>query len=266
MTPGGWTFPTGRALAVWRRQFPAARGLWAGHFLVWHVELPIQQSSPLAEWVARATALGPARPADLARRLGVPEPVVASILVGAPAASRRTFSYLDLPSGPRAVSNPPKPFAPWPEPVHPDRVPAAIFQPNGASISPRADDWRTVPVVRAGHIAGAAVRRGDAIQIYAADAGWAIGENPLWELPADALPNTAPADWTKAWRAWCAARSLREEAAVEVTVDGVVARVAAERLGGIAEVARSEAWLLAGDGPLRPAAVLEAGRPPGHRP
>jgi hypothetical protein len=264
MTPGGWTFPVGRALAAWRRRFPDARGLWAGHFLVWQTELPVTQSSTLAEWVSRAAALDPTRPADMARRLGLPESVVGSLRNESttPDVSRRTFTFLDLPSGPRQISNTAQPLAPWPEPVQLDRVPAAVLQPNGVRVPPLTDDWRTVPVVRAGHVAGAAVRRAERVQVYAADAGWTIGDTPLWELPPDALPEASPGDWANAWRAWCTARSLREEAAGEVIVEGVVARVNVAKLNGIGEVARGEAWLLAGDGPLRTAAVIEPGRLP----
>jgi hypothetical protein len=259
MTPGGWSFPSGRALATWHRRFPDGR-LWAGHLLLWRVELPVRSHVGLSEWVARATALGSSRPADLAVRLGLPEPVVASLLAEAnsPRINRRSFAFLDLPGGQFAVPVPTAAHAPWPESIPPERVPRSVIQSVGVEVPPVTNDWRTVPVVGPQRFAIGAVHRDGRITVYPADAGWSLGDAVLSDLPGDAMPSADPGAWAAAWRAWCAANGLGKEAAsADVAVASGVARVGAVAVSRIAEVARGEAWLLVGDGPLREAAVIQ---------
>ena len=190
MTAAG---PPDPGLAAWHRRFPDRLHLAVGSVRLWHAELPVRPAedpSLLARWAERAAALG----GDVARRLGLPEAVVAG-LRGRPA--RRTFAFLDLPSGPMPVPPLPAPSPGSPEPVSVDDVPPAVLRPPGVDVVPRSGDWRTVPVVRAERVAVVAVGRRDGIEVYVADAEWRIGESPTWRLPNDAhLAFSDPARWT----------------------------------------------------------------------
>lgn len=247
MTPAG--FPPGRALTAWHRRFPDRLHLWVGSVRLWRADLPVRQnrSSKLSEWIAKAAALGLTTHADQARRLGLAEPVIGN--VSRPA--RRAFVFLDLPGGPLAVPVPPEAPKGSPEVITADDVPPAVLRPPGVEVVPLSDDWRTVPVVRAERLNAVAVRQAQGIEIYAAGRDWEIGESPAWTLPADALPVATADAWSAAWREWC--RANRVHAAPEVTVEKSVVRL--RDTDGVPV----DAWILAGDGPLREAAVVVPG-------
>lgn len=259
MIPGGWSFPSGRALATWHQRFPNAR-YWAGQVLLWRVELPARSHAGLFELIARAKALGSSTPADLSSRLGLPEPVVASLVAefNSTRVIRRLFAFLDLPGSAIAVAAPTTAHPRWPESIPPERVPRSVLQADGVELPPVSSNWRTVPVVRAERFAVGGIGRNGRISVYAADPGWSLGDAVLSDLPDDVLPAADHGAWSAAWRAWCAANGVgKEDAGADVAVASGVARVAATSLTRIAEVARGEAWLLAGDGPLREAAVIQ---------
>jgi hypothetical protein len=75
----------------------------------------------------------------------------------------------------------------------------------------------------------------------------------------------APPQWAQAWRAWCQPRSLPEAQTEACTLErqGNLLRVHApprllDRLhGSRSDAVKGEAWILAGDGPVRKAALLE---------
>jgi hypothetical protein len=225
------------------RRFPDRLHLWVGSVRLWRAELPVRQTgsaSRLAVWVARASALGPA---EVARRLGLPEPVVAA--AGRPV--RRAFAFLDLPGGPVPVPAPPESLPTRPEPVSPDGVPPAVLRPPGVEVTPVSADWRTVPVVRAERVNAVAVGRADGIAVYAARPGWELGDSPAWGLPADGLPAATAEHWAAAWREWCRERGVAGASLIHVENGVARVRVAAEAPGG---------WLLAGGGPLWDVAVI----------
>jgi hypothetical protein len=245
MSPAG--VPPGPLLSAWHRRFPDRLHLWVGSVRLWWADLPVRQPHPtsrLAEWATKAAALGPAGPADLARRLGLAESVVAA--AGRPV--RRSFAFLDLPGGPVAVSVPPESLSASPEPVSAEGVPPAVVRPPGVDVIPMSADWRTIPVIWAERLSVVAVGWEDGIEVYAAGPDWDIGDSPTWTLPANAVPAATPEDWAAAWREWC--RDNRVPAAPEIMVEKGVARVQ-----GSNDVA-ADVWLLAGDGSLREAAVI----------
>jgi hypothetical protein len=103
--------------------------------------------------------------------------------------------------------------------------------------------------------------------------GWTLlSERPLFELPTgwqEVFPDLAqpPAedDWRQAWREWCQPRGLTAltDDATRFELAGhllkvTVSRRLLERLRSTrSDALRDEAWLLAGDGRLRPAALLK---------
>lgn len=177
MTPDG--LPPQHDLSAWHRRFPDHR-LWAGRLRLWRVEFaaPATPSpSLLAGWIARATTDGPAA---AARRLGLPDGVVAA-QTSRPV--RQTVAFLDLPTGRRPVPSPATTFDRWPEPVE---VPLGdLLRLAKIQSVPVSADWRTVPVVWVEAADVVAVWVGGGIQVFAADAPEA---GPLWELPAEAWP------------------------------------------------------------------------------
>jgi hypothetical protein len=194
--------PPAQVLSALHRRFPTRQHLWAGTVRLWRVELAVRSSSALSEWVAKATD---------PRRLGLPAAAVSS----APAA-RRTFAFLDLPTGPRPVPVPARSFDPWPGST--GDVPAAVLHPADGNAVPFAGDWRTVPVIGAEAVPVVAVQLEQSIDVYAAEAG-DIGEEPLWQLPAGALVPASPAAWAAAatgegWR-WAGEGPVREGAILE---------------------------------------------------
>ena len=177
MTSDG--LPSGHDLSAWHRRFPDHR-LWAGRLRLWRVELAISSKdnpSLFGEWIARATADGPAA---AARRLGLPAGVVAA-QAGRPV--RQTVAFLDLPTGRRQVSPPATAFGRWPEPVEVELADLLRLAKIDAAIV--SADWRTVPVVSVEAADVVAVWVGGGVQVFAADAPEA---GPLWELPAEAWP------------------------------------------------------------------------------
>lgn len=173
MTPAGP--PSDQLLSAWHRRFPG-RDVWPARVRLWRVELPVRPPSPVAEWIRRAAA-DAGGPEGAARRLGLPLGAVR----GAPV--RRTFAFIDLPTGPHPVPVPPVTFGPWPEPV--GEVPPAVLRPPGVDVIPMSEDWRTVPVVRAELVDVVMVRGGDRIDVYVADDP---DGSPLGLLPAAAWP------------------------------------------------------------------------------
>jgi hypothetical protein len=106
--------------------------------------------------------------------------------------------------------------------------------------------------------------------------GWVLeSREPILNLPAAArsfAPELAdepsPETWRQAWQAWCQIRQLPQAdvAACQLTHAGARLRVAAsQRLEQRLQTARSDifkgdAWVLAGEGYLRPAVCLELQR------
>ena len=178
--------PDGRTLFAWHQRFPDRLHLWAGHLRLWTVELPLQfqpSERRLVEWIAKATALGLATPADVARKLGLPEAAVRA----AQHPVRSAFTFLELPSGVQVVPAMPRETFTSPISIAAADVPPDVLRPPGVDVLPLSDDWRTVPFVRAAMLAVAAVRRGDGIEVYAADQDWNIGPEPTWRLGANAI-------------------------------------------------------------------------------
>jgi hypothetical protein len=161
-------------LSAWRRRFPD-RDFAIRRIRLWCVELAVRGPSPLAEWVRKATADGDSIE-TAADRLGLPPGLIREIVRPV----RRTFAFIDLPTGPHPVPVPPTTFAPWPDPV--TSIPADVLRPPGVDVVPITDDWRTIPVVRAEAIDVVAVKKGEAIDVYAADDPEG---SPLWHVPAD---------------------------------------------------------------------------------
>jgi hypothetical protein len=244
MTPAG--LPPGPLLPAWHRRFPDRSHLWVGTLRLWRSELPVRPAgsdSRLRQWIAKASASGEAGAADVARRLGLPEAVVAA----ATRLVRRPFAFLDLAAGPVAVPIPAGRLPAWPEPVSPEDVPPAVLRPPGVGVVPASADWRSVPVVGAEGINAVAVGRADGIEIYAAGPDWALGDSPTWRLPADAIPAARPEDWTAAWEDWCRGHGVAGGAVIRV--ENGLARVRGAEI-------TAEAWLIAGRGPLKEAALV----------
>ncbi|MBL8796843.1 MAG: hypothetical protein JNM56_23280 [Planctomycetia bacterium] len=102
---------------------------------------------------------------------------------------------------------------------------------------------------------------------------WSLhADRPLFDLEAggrDVFPDLGPPptedDWRQAWREWCQPRGLAAltDDAHRLEPSGPTLQVAVtprllERLRAIrSDALRDEAWLLVGDGPLRPAAQLK---------
>jgi hypothetical protein len=140
------------------------------------------------------------------------------------------------------------------------------------------DDWRAVVVDRPAQVvlvlvevparAWGAVLLGFPVR---PDAGWALAHEPVLTWP-EGVERLAPlgADvgldaWRHAWQVWCQQRSLPggEVEACRLEVHGHRLRVQAparlvERLRGArSDALKGEAWLLAGTGRVRPAAMIE---------
>jgi hypothetical protein len=212
MTPSG--LPDSRILVAWHQRFPDRLHLWAGHIRLWTVELALQAQStnrPLAEWVAKAAALGLSSTANVARKLGLPEAAVRS----AQRPVRRTFAFLELPTGTQMVPPAPRETSSTPVSISAADVPPNVLRTTRVDVLPLADDWRTVPFVRAVMLAVVVVRRGDGIEVYAAERDWTIGPEPTWRLNADAiLPEARATNETELspgeqWQ-WLGEGSLRE--------------------------------------------------------
>jgi hypothetical protein len=245
MTPAG---PPDPVLSAWHRRFPDRQHLWVGSLRLWYADLGVREPGPasrLGKWVARAAALGPGDPAGAARRLGLPEAVAAP-----GRAVRRAFAFLDLPHGPVAVPVPAGVLPAWPESVTANGVPGAVVHPAGVEVAPLSADWRTVPVVRAGRLNAVAVGLADGIEVYAASADWATAESPTWTLEPGTIPPATPDAWTAAWREWCRGHGVGG-------VRGVRVEKGVAKVVGAPEFAAG-AWLVAGDGPLKEAAVVQA--------
>jgi hypothetical protein len=191
--------PPAQALSAIHRRFPDRQHVWAGTVRLWRAELAVRYPpvSPLAEWAAKAGD---------PRRLGLPASVAAAPVI------RRSFAFLDLPTGLHRVPVPPGAFDPWPEAIA--EVPAVVLHPAGGDTVPFAGDWRTVPVVRAEAVPVVAVQRDGGIEVFVAD----DESNPLGQLPAGALVPAPPEAWAAAvlgdgWR-WAGEGPLREVAPV----------------------------------------------------
>jgi hypothetical protein len=104
--------------------------------------------------------------------------------------------------------------------------------------------------------------------------GWKLhGTDPCFALGAAVWPELFPVlatatpleVWRQAWRGWCQPRNLpaQETDACELEHVGARLRVRmskrlVERLRAIrSDALKGEAWILAGEGPLRPAALIE---------
>jgi hypothetical protein len=141
------------------------------------------------------------------------------------------------------------------------------------------DAWRRVVVDRPERLAAVLVHSsagngGDRLLGFAVrQDGWTLhSESPLLTLGAhwpEVLPQLvephSPDTWLQAWRAWCQSRNLAnaDTETVGVHADGYTLRVQAaprllERLRSARnEALKGEVWLLAGNGRMRPAALLE---------
>ena len=193
--------PPAQVLSEWHRRFPSRQHLWAGTVRLWRADLAVRTGppSPLTEWAARAGD---------PRRLGLP-------VFGAPPITRRSFAFLDLPTGLHPVPVPPRSFDPWPEEI--GEVPPPVRHAADGDAVPFDGDWRTVPVIRAEAVSVVAVQRDGRIEVYAAD----DGAKPLWRLPAGAITPASPEAWAGAevrdgWR-WAGPGPLPEVTPVEVT-------------------------------------------------
>jgi hypothetical protein len=244
MTP-----PPASVLSAWHRRFRDRQSLWAGHIRIWRVELPVYEpatsGSLLATWLKRAHALDDHIDKELSHRLGLPEHVVKAILADAVGGIRRSFAWLDLPSGVVQVSSLNEPLSARPHPIEPRDVPAAILRPSGVSVVPVSGDWRTIPVVHADTLPVVAIRGNARIDVYAVGPEGTPGGAPISRLQEGALNLTDVPTWKSVWRDWC-----RENG-----VDGATELVAVERgvgrvQGGNA-ISPDGAWIWAGDGPLR---------------
>ena len=142
--------------------------------------------------------------------------------------------------------------------------------------------WRRVPVVRPERLTAALVLgRDDAgeskLMAFAARSeGWTVpGTEPTFALPPDspALPvdlrGPGEEAWSEAWRAGCRSRNLSEAEGCPVEPEGHVLRVrlSAELYDRLKasrhELLKGDTWLLAGEGRVRAAALVEVGREEG---
>lgn len=155
-----------------------------------------------------------------------------------------------------------------------------LLEPNWAGngqVAPEAPPWQRVLLDRperllmgfftTGHepewLVGCAVRP-EGWSLYTAD--------PILRVPAqvaqEMIPALAPSPisvWRTAWAAWCAARHLPAEDIhdCKVTIEGARLRVIApavllQRLRAArSDIFKGETWLLAGEGHIRAAAVVE---------
>jgi hypothetical protein len=134
--------------------------------------------------------------------------------------------------------------------------------------------WKGVIVDRAEHLFVVLAAAGDELLGFAAETqGWTLRTpepvarlGPGWEEAFPDLAEEASEEhWRAAWRAWCYARGLPPEGTESCAFrrEGHVVKVTAPRevvsrwRGRGSEAFRGEAWLLAGEGPLRAAAVAE---------
>jgi hypothetical protein len=138
----------------------------------------------------------------------------------------------------------------------------AVAPPSGSGAAPA--DWRRVILDRAEQITLVFVPSADGWFGYAVrPEGWALQTTaPVLVLPREEAPAEEPSmeSWREAWRGWCQGRGLSAGEAegcrmepLEDRVRAVAPRRLAERLAS----ERNDAWLLAGTGSVRVAAVLE---------
>jgi hypothetical protein len=168
-------------------------------------------------------------------------------------------------------------LGPEPEPARPDL--------NGAVAS--VPEWQRVVLDQPEHLLMVLLLvpgpDGNALQGFAVrQDGWELqAAQPALSLAAgwdEAFPelreDPPPEAWRQAWRAWCQPRSLppadvqacvleRADYRLRVTAT----RALADRLRSTrSDVVKGTAWVLAGDGPVRPGALLElAEGAPGKR-
>ncbi len=156
----------------------------------------------------------------------------------------------------------------------PEDVQEVLPPPNGEG-DPAA--WQRVILDRPARLAAALVRAGDGGDRLLGfptrpEAGALLSTEPVFTLGGDwpevfpALAEEVPAEaWRPAWREWCRSQNLTPSDAAACALEraGYRLRVLAPgrlvaRLRSMrSEALAGEAWLLAGDGLLRPAAQVE---------
>jgi hypothetical protein len=138
---------------------------------------------------------------------------------------------------------------------------------------PGGEDWRAVPVDRPAQALLALVEvAGGAVLGFPVRAdGWVLGREPVLQrvdgaavlAPLGAGPGAE--DWRHAWQVWCQQRSLPGSEVEACRLEWVEHRLRVRAPARLIERLRStrsdalkgEAWLLAGTGRVRPAAMIE---------
>jgi hypothetical protein len=249
MTLAGFTFPAVPSLTVWQRTLRHPQRLWAGTLRIWQTELAI--ASPTDTLVPFLQRSGMSLE-EAAQRYGLYLPN------GEKRVTRSTVNFVDLPNGPIRVELKGLFLPGWPTPLEPSEVPAALHQPQATGGMPLlADDWHTVPVVRALAFMGAAALVNDSISVYALkpSAGTIVPE-PLFQLPANVLPTATDAEWRSAWQMWCAGKRLTNTEPMPGVANGLAIIPPSHPLKANIEN-NQEAWLFAGSGSFHEIARLQ---------
>jgi hypothetical protein len=139
-----------------------------------------------------------------------------------------------------------------------------------------ARTWREVPLDRPEqvYLLLVEVAYGTVLGLSVQPGGWELVREPAVRLPAGAevvesLAGEAGADaWRQAWLAWCQQRSLPAGEVEACKLEPAGHRLVVKAPGRLverlrhakSEALRGEAWLLAGTGRVRPAALIEVGQ------
>lgn len=147
--------------------------------------------------------------------------------------------------------------------------PMEIVAPRGFWPAGEVPFWKDVVVDRTERVflllVGTGAEGRDTIRAYAATVPeWELAGEPVLEVPAaasglaDLLPRPTAEEWQTTWRTWAQAHALEKYAAAMVHSAGneLLIRRAEGTSEEAGEPLPSDAWVLAGSGPIRAAACL----------
>jgi hypothetical protein len=138
------------------------------------------------------------------------------------------------------------------------------------------EEWLSVPLVRTEQstlVLVEAPRGGEVLGFAVRSEGWALGKDVVLSLPGGAailsplLGAIDLADWKGSWQAWCHQRNVpggeADACQLELAGHRLLVRAPArlvERLrASRSDALKGEAWLLAGNGRVRAAALIDLG-------
>jgi hypothetical protein len=141
--------------------------------------------------------------------------------------------------------------------------------------SPSEEDWRLVPLTRAEQALLLLVETasGEILGFSVRAEGWALSREPVLSLACGQAwisslgGDTSDEVWKQSWQAWCQQRSLplpeveacRPEQVGHRLLVHAPARLIERLRASRSDAAKGEAWLLAGNGRIRAAALIDLG-------